>query len=92
MKMLIFRNSNILLLITVLAIGLLCGCSPMSEFVMDKNAGVNGSFEIVKSGLPVNWLIYTPRTVETGDFDLIIDTTEFKDGRQSLHFAVRECS
>lgn len=92
MKTLIFRNSNILLPVIVLAFGLLCGCSPMSESVMDKTVGMNGSFEIVKSGLPVNWLIFSPKTVETGDFDLIIDTTEFKDGRQSLHFAVRECS
>jgi hypothetical protein len=92
MKTLIFRNSFILLLITVMANVLLSGCSPMSQTIRDETAGLNGSFESVKSGLPVNWLMYTPKTVQTADFDLIIDTTEFKDGRQSLHFAVRECS
>ena len=64
----------------------------MSKEIRDKTAGMNGSFEIAKSGLPVNWLVYTPTTVPTGDFDIIIDTTEYKDGKQSLKFLVRECS
>ncbi len=91
MKTLAFRNIQILLLISVMACVLQCGCSRMSQTIRDETAGMNGSFEIVKSGLPVNWLIYTPKTVPNADFDLIIDTTEFKDGRQSLHFSVREC-
>lgn len=66
--------------------------SRMSEYIPDKNAGKNGSFEITKSGLPVNWIMYTPKTIPTGDYDLIIDTTEYKDGKQSLKFLVRECS
>jgi hypothetical protein len=53
---------------------------------------MNGSFEVTESGLPVNWLLYTPKTVPTGDFDLVIDTTEYKEGSQSLKFVVRECS
>jgi len=64
----------------------------MSRQIRDKTAGMNGSFEITKSGLPVNWLVYTPETVPKGDFDIIIDTTEYKDGNQSLKFLVRECS
>lgn len=64
----------------------------MSEFISDKDAGFNGSFEITKSGLPVNWLVYTPKTIPEGDYDLIIDTAESKDGKQSLKFLVRECS
>ena len=64
----------------------------MSEMIMDKSAGMNGSFEYTKSGYPVNWLLYTPNTVPTGDFEIIMDTAEFKDGKQSLKFLVRECS
>jgi hypothetical protein len=64
----------------------------MSEIMVDKNAGMNGSFEYTKSGLPVNWLLYTPYTVPEGDFEIIVDTIEFKDGKQSLKFLVRECS
>ncbi|OFX91936.1 MAG: hypothetical protein A2X05_03625 [Bacteroidetes bacterium GWE2_41_25] len=64
----------------------------MSEYITDENAGKNGSFEITKSGLPVNWILYTPKTIPTGDYDLIIDTTEYKDGKQSLKLLVRECS
>ena len=70
----------------------LCSCSQMSKQIRDKTAGMNGNFEITKSGLPVNWILYTPKTIPTGDYDLIIDTTEYKDGKQSLKFLVRECS
>ena len=76
----------------VVGLILLSGCTRMSKEIRDKTAGMNGSFEIAKSGLPVNWLVYTPTTVPTGDFDIIIDTTEYKDGKQSLKFLVRECS
>ncbi len=83
MKTIIFRTSSIVLL---------GGCNRFSETIQDKTAGMNGSFEVTESGLPVNWLIYTPETIPTGDYDLIIDTTEYKDGGQSLKFLVRECS
>lgn len=68
------------------------GCSQMSETINDETAGMNGSFEIVESGLPVNWLLYTPNTVKEGDFKIIIDKEQFKEGQQSLKFIVNECS
>ncbi len=92
MKTVTYRTSNVVLIITILAIVLLYGCTKMSETIQDKTAGMNGSFEVTESGLPVNWLIYTPKTIPTGDYDLVIDTTEYKEGRQSLKFLVRECS
>lgn len=76
----------------VVAGGLLPGCNKMSASVLDESAGMNGGFEIVKSGLPVNWIVYTPKTLLTGDYDLIIDTTQYRAGKQSLKFIVRECS
>ena len=92
MKKLIFRTNSIVLILTILASVLMESCVNMSETIHDKTAGMNGSFEVTKSGLPVNWLIYTPKTIPTGDYDLIIDTTDYKDGKQSLKFLVRECS
>jgi hypothetical protein len=64
----------------------------MSELFQDSSAGMNGSFEYTRNGLPVNWLLYTPNTVPSGDFEIIIDTTEYKNGRQSLKLLVRACS
>lgn len=69
-----------------------CACAPLSETTVDPTTGVNGSFETTKAGLPVNWIIYTPKTVPAGDFDVVVDTVQFKDGRQSLKFLVRKPS
>ena len=38
------------------------------------------------------WLIYSPNTVPSGDFDVVIDNIEYVEGNQSLMFLVRECS
>lgn len=76
----------------LLAIVVLPGCGRLSEEVRDASAGMNGGFETVRSGLPVNWLVYTPSTVPGGDFELILDREDYKEGRQSLRFSVRECS
>ncbi len=85
------RITGGLLIVLVLSL-MLGGCKRFSESIQDKTAGMNGSFEVTESGLPVNWLVYTPAIIPTGDYDLIIDTTEYKDGKQSLKFLVRECS
>src|ERR1039458_6744963 len=92
MRIIMKRTSYIILPISIIAIFILSGCTPFSESISDRSAGMNGSFEITKNGLPVNWILYTPKTLPDADFDIIIDTTEFKDGRQSLKFSVRKCS
>jgi len=73
-------------------IALLIGCSQLSESYNDKSAGMNGSFEIVRSGLPVNWNLNTPNTVQDGVFKVIVDSTDAKDGKRSLEFQVDQCS
>jgi hypothetical protein len=70
----------------------LAGCTKMSELIEDDSVGMNGGFEQDSEGLPVNWLVYTPETVPEGDFDILFDETDFKEGRQSLKFEVRACS
>lgn len=39
--------------------------SQMSQSVTDETAGLNGGFEHVKEGLPVNWLCYPPKLPAT---------------------------
>lgn len=70
---------------------LLMNCSRMSEIINDPKAGFNGSFEITKSGLPVNWYVYSPSTIPSGDYNLIFDLSDKIEGNQSLKFIVREC-
>lgn len=84
-------NRIILISICFQLIIFLNSCKEMSEHIEDDKAGINGSFEIVKSGLPVNWLLYSPKTVPNSDFDLIVDMNEAHSGKQSLMFLVREC-
>ena len=86
------QSMAIYVLCAMASVASLAGCSRLSETIEDKSAGINGSFEVVESGLPVNWLVYTPEVIPTGDYDLIIDTSDYKHGKQSLNFLVRECS
>jgi uncharacterized protein (TIGR03067 family) len=62
-----------------------------SEYVEFRPAGLNGSFEITQYGLPVNWHMSTPKREQGSDFDIMMDTTDFKEGKQSLKFVVRKC-
>jgi len=71
---------------------ILSGCNQMSEKETDITAGLNGGFEISKNGLPVNWLMYTNKTVPKADFTIELDQSVFKEGKQSLKFDVKKCS
>lgn len=75
-----------------LAIVLLSACGETSDYREDVAAGLNGSFEVVQEGLPVNWYFYTPDTVPDGDFEIVLDSSGPRNGKQSLKFAVRDCS
>ena len=70
----------------------LSACQQMSEKETDNSAGLNGGFEISKNNLPVNWLMYSPNTVPNADFEIELDKTIFKEGKQSLRFDVKNCS
>ena len=70
---------------------LLLACSQMSKQIQNKSAGLNGGFEVSKNGLPVNWLLYTSKTVPNADFEIILDKKDFKEGKQSLRFDVKKC-
>ena len=81
----LFMSSSVFL-------GLMSCSTQMSESKLNPSLGNNGNFEIVEEKLPVNWLVYTKNTVKTGDFDFIFDNTDFKSGKQSLRFDVKNCS
>ncbi|NMM50671.1 hypothetical protein [Marinigracilibium pacificum] len=68
------------------------GCTQMSESYTDKNAGINGGFEVSKNGIPANWLLYTPKTVPEGNFKIILDSKYKKEGNQSLKFDIKSCA
>lgn len=71
----------------------LAACSsPISQHVEDPAAGINGGFEHAQSGLPVNWIVYSPTTVDAGRYELLLDRTDFREGEQSLRFLVHSCS
>lgn len=72
---------------------LMAGCMSggMSTVRTDSNAGFNGSFEVVKDGLPANWYIYTPNG-SRADYQLLFDTVDPVEGNQSLQFSVKSCS
>lgn len=59
---------------------------------MDDKTGINGGFETFENNLPVNWLVYTEKTIGNGDFDILPDSEDVKEGKKSLRFTVRECS
>lgn len=49
--------------------------------------GSNGSFEIVRSGLPINWVLGR-YALRDEDAEFAFDTTDSVDGKQSLKFIV----
>ena len=79
-------------LTTICSLFTLVSCSQMSEHIKDESAGMNGGFEVAKNGIPVNWLMYSPKTVPNGEFEIVLDKEQFVEGKQSLKFVVKECS
>ena len=61
------KNIIAVFLVGLIAIALVGGCRRVSEIVEDPSAGINGGFEIVSKGLPVNWIMYTPHHPEYRD-------------------------
>ena len=77
----------------LMSIPFVTGCSGrMSEHYPSAHAGLNGGFEGTQSGYPVNWMLYTPKTVPGADFDLLMDEGEVQSGERSLKVVVRDCS
>jgi len=63
------------------------GCAPMSIREESKSAGFNGSFEIERSGLPVNWYFHYP-PLKNKDVEVYLDPGNAADGNQSMKLTV----
>ena len=77
-----FVGATIILIVVVLN-----GCEQFSIIEKSSSAGFNGSFEIEKSQLPVNWRLHYP-PIKNGDAKISLDTTDAVEGNQSLKFMV----
>ena len=77
--------SAILIAATILMVAVPAGCDRFSIREKSESSGFNGSFEIEKSGLPVNWYIYYS-PIRNGDAELSLDSMDAVEGRQSLKF------
>jgi hypothetical protein len=86
------QNYHFLSIVIILLLQFTSGAcqKKMSEYISDEHAGFNGSFEIVKNNLPVNWFIYSPSTVLNSSFTLQL-SSDATDGKQSLFFDVKSC-
>ncbi|MFY0686000.1 MAG: hypothetical protein JXQ90_02485 [Cyclobacteriaceae bacterium] len=75
----------------VLSLAFLLGCTNMSESVKDPSIGINGGFEFEKNDIPINWLVYSPRTVPDGEFSISFDNVDKIEGNQSLRMDILNC-
>ncbi len=85
-------KTMILIMSSSLFLGLMSCSIQMSESKFNPTIGNNGNFEFVEENLPINWMVYTPKTVKNGDFKIAFDQADFKSGKQSLRFDVKACS
>ena len=76
---------------SAISLALLAGCVLPGMYEMDSSVGDNGSFEIVESGLPVNWIIGR-YAIRDGDAEISFDASDAVDGNQSLRIVVHRIS
>lgn len=82
-------QTNLCGLLLILALN---SCSPkMSESVYNEAAGLNGSFEYASDGIPENWLLYTPKTTGSGNFEMALDSIDPKEGMYAFTYQVSSC-
>lgn len=88
-----FISSTLIFAISILSTLFIVRCMPkMSESIEDHAIGLNGGFEHIKNTLPINWLVYSNKIINNSDFKIMYDTSDFKEGKQSLKFEVKNCS
>ncbi len=90
-------NNGILILILLNCFVYFTRCSS-SQIIEVKSAGMNGGFEYIENGLPVNWYFDNLKDAvnkekdAVNDVDIISDSIDFKEGKRSLKFIVKKCS
>lgn len=81
------HTSSVFVVLVLLGTALGSGCTQFSVRERDNTAGLNGSFEVARSGLPVNWYFHKP-PLEQGDAELMLDETDPVDGRRAVKLLV----
>lgn len=56
------------------------------------NSTINGGFETVSAGQPAHWILYNASNHPKSNYEIKLDTENFKEGKQSLRFDVASCS
>ncbi len=87
-----FRCITGFALLAVISIGVNSCNQFRANIEFDKAAGYNGGFEVVKKGLPVNWLFTAESNQLYSDFEVISDSLDFREGKRSVRFSVKNCS
>ncbi|MFC2086211.1 carbohydrate binding domain-containing protein [Bacteroidota bacterium] len=77
-------KTNILLLIFIASMLLFTGCG--ERYILEnknESIGVNGDFEEIKNGYPLNWDIHAS-PINKGHSKIILDTVDVQNGTYSL--------
>lgn len=70
-----------------IALLLISACIVPGIGEIDSSVDKNGSFEVVRSGMPVNWIM-DRYAIRDGEVEFSLDKTEVVDGRHSLKLVV----
>lgn len=65
------------------------GCIVPGIGEIDSSVDENGSFEVVRAGMPVNWIL-DRYAIRNGEAEFLLDTTDAVHGQQSLKVVVHE--
>ena len=74
-------------LMSAIVLFFMTGCIIPGTGEMDASVDENGSFEVVRNGLPVNWFM-DRYAIRDGEVEFSLDPTEAVDGQQSLKLVV----
>eukprot|EP00825_Cyclidium_porcatum_P028628 TRINITY_DN30830_c0_g1_i1.p1 TRINITY_DN30830_c0_g1~~TRINITY_DN30830_c0_g1_i1.p1 ORF type:complete len:150 (+),score=9.73 TRINITY_DN30830_c0_g1_i1:43-492(+) len=53
---------------------------------------LTADLRLPKKDCRLTGFFYTKNTCKSGDFEIITDTTDYKEGKQSIKFQIRSCS
>ncbi len=67
----------------VLVALVLASCGANEQVVSDRTAGLNGGFELLADGFPVNWA-FAPNPASDDSYRISVDSSDRVEGNQSL--------
>lgn len=85
------QSLNLRLGLSLLLLLLAAGCLENSTIARNAALDSNGGFEYGSEGKPTNWNVYH-KALRGGKAELLLDTEDFREGKQSLKFVVSTTS